>query len=112
MQLLPAATTDPTQTNTPTTSGTNNSSTNSSSTSSANSTDSLGNETTFLKLLMAQVQNQDPTNPADPAQFVGELVSFSQLEQLLGINQGVQSLVTSTTPTTPTNNSSSPASGT
>jgi len=106
MQLLPAATTDPTQTSTPTTSGTT-----SSSTSSASSTGSLANESTFLQLLMAQVQNQDPTNPADPAQFVGELVSFSQLEQLLGINQGVQSLVTNSTPTTSTNNSSSPASG-
>jgi flagellar hook assembly protein FlgD len=53
---------------------------------------------------MAQVQNQDPMNPTDSTQFVGQLVSFSQLEQLLGINQGVQTLVTdaSTPPTTPT----------
>src|SRR5579862_3557662 len=111
MQLLPAATTDPTQTSTPTTSGTTSSSTSSSSISSASSTDSLANESTFLQLLMAQVQNQDPTNPADPAQFVGELVSFSQLEQLLGINQGVQSLVTTSAPATSTNKGTSPASG-
>ena len=65
------------------------------------------NETPFLQLLMAQVQNQDPMNPTDSTQFVGQLVSFSQLEQLLGINQGVQTLVTdastpTSTPTTPT----------
>jgi len=83
----------------------------SSSSSSSNSVNSLANENTFLQLLIAQVQNQDPTNPADPVQFVGELVSFSQLEQLLGINQGVQSLVTNSTPTNSTNNGTSPSSG-
>lgn len=54
--------------------------------------DQLANESTFLKLLMAQVQNQDPLNPTDSTQFIGQLVQFSQLEQLLGINQGVQAL--------------------
>ncbi len=64
-------------------------------------TDQLTKEDTFLKLLTAQIQNQDPLNPADSIQFVGQLVQFSQLEQLLGINQGVQSLVTSVTPGSP-----------
>jgi flagellar basal-body rod modification protein FlgD len=72
----------------------------SSATSSAatSSTDQLTNESTFLQLLVSQIQNQDPLNPTDSIQFVGQLVQFSQLEQLLGINKGVQSLVTDITP--------------
>jgi flagellar basal-body rod modification protein FlgD len=96
MQLLgPAATTDPTQTGAAPTTGT----TGGTSSSPTSPTDQLTSESTFLKLLVAQIQNQDPLNPADPTQFIGQLVSFSQLEQLLGINQGVQSLVTNTAPT-------------
>ncbi|MBZ5610063.1 MAG: hypothetical protein LAP38_17510 [Acidobacteriia bacterium] len=92
--MLPVtAPTDPTQTS---------AASNSSSSALAGATDKLTNESTFLQLLVAQVQNQDPLNPTDSIQFVGQLVQFSQLEQLLGINQGVQSLVTSTTPSSPT----------
>jgi flagellar basal-body rod modification protein FlgD len=63
--------------------------------------DGLGNEDTFLHLLVAQIQNQDPLNPTDSTQFVGQIVQFSSLEQLLGINSGIQNLVTNTKPTTP-----------
>ena len=34
----------------------------------------------FLKLLMAQLSNQDPTQPADPTTFTTQLAQFSQLE--------------------------------
>jgi flagellar basal-body rod modification protein FlgD len=68
-------------------------------------TGSLTNENTFLQLLVAQIKNQDPLNPTDSVQFIGQLVQFSQLEQLLGINQGIQTLVnagkTSTSSTPP-----------
>jgi flagellar basal-body rod modification protein FlgD len=74
-------------------------------------TDQLSDPTTFLKLLVAQVQNQNPLNPADPTQFVGQLVQFNQLEQLLGINQGVQTLVKHSTPATSSTGSPSPTSG-
>ena len=63
-----------------------------------NSLGQLTNENTFLQLLVAQIQNQDPLNPTDSVQFVGQLVSFSQLEQLLNINQNLQTLVTNGTP--------------
>lgn len=58
------------------------------------SPDQLATENTFLKLLVAQIQNQDPTNPTDSTQFVGQLTQYSELEQLIGINQGVTKLNT------------------
>jgi flagellar basal-body rod modification protein FlgD len=79
-------------------------STGSNSSSSANGNlGQLTNESTFLQLLVAQIKNQDPLNPTDSIQFVGQLVSFSQLEQLLSINQNMQTLVKDTPPpnTTP-----------
>lgn len=87
------------------TSGTGSSSPSSSSSSSLNS---LTSENTFLQLLIAQIKNQDPLNPTDSIQFVGQLVQYSELEQLMGINQGVQTLTGATTnPTTSTNGTSS-----
>jgi flagellar hook assembly protein FlgD len=76
-----------------------------SSNSTTNPTASLTSESTFLQLLVAQIQNQDPLNPTDSIQFVGQLVQYSELEQLMGINQGVQTLTGAVTPTnsTPTN---------
>lgn len=94
-----AAATDPTAPTAPTAPTTPASS---SSSTSPLAPDQLANESTFLKLLMAQVRNQDPMNPTDSTQFVGQLVQFSQLEQLLGINQGVQTLVSSAPAPTPT----------
>jgi len=106
MQVLgPAATADPTQA-----SGQSTATSGSASNSLSTATDPLTKESTFLKLLTAQIQNQDPLNPSDPTQFIGQLVQFSQLEQLLGINQGVQNLVTKTTPTTPTSGTTAPSS--
>jgi flagellar basal-body rod modification protein FlgD len=52
---------------------------------------SLG-EDTFLTLLTTQLQNQDPTNPVSNEQFVSQLAQFSQLEQLQGLNSGVEDL--------------------
>lgn len=44
---------------------------------------------TFLQLLVAQLKNQDPMNPADGVQFLTQLTQFSQLEQTMQINQQV-----------------------
>jgi len=38
----------------------------------------------FLQLLVAQIQNQDPLNPADSVQYLTQLAQFQQVEQ--GLN--------------------------
>ena len=73
--------------------------------------DQLTKESTFLQLLVAQIKNQDPMNPTDSIQFVGQLVSFSQLEQLLSINQNMQTLVHDATGANPTPSTPSSSSG-
>jgi flagellar basal-body rod modification protein FlgD len=40
----------------------------------------------FLKLLVTQLQNQDPLNPTDSSQFLSQLTQISSLEQLVGIH--------------------------
>jgi flagellar basal-body rod modification protein FlgD len=45
------------------------------------------NQAEFMKLLIAQLQNQDPLNPLDSANFSAQLAQFSSLEQLTQINQ-------------------------
>jgi|SRR5579884_2926257 len=64
------------------------------SSASTNPVDSMANEQTFLQLLVAQIQNQDPLSPTDSMQFVSQLAQFSSLEQLININQGVSTLTT------------------
>ncbi|NLT67882.1 MAG: hypothetical protein GXX84_14865 [Acidobacteria bacterium] len=51
-------------------------------------------KTEFLKLLVTQLQNQDPMNPVNNEQFISQLATFSSLEQLISINEGVTKLVT------------------
>jgi flagellar basal-body rod modification protein FlgD len=46
--------------------------------------------TDFVKILVAEFQNQDPTTPTDPTQFASQLVEFSNLGQLEGIDSAVQ----------------------
>lgn len=47
---------------------------------------------TFLRLLVTQIRNQDPLNPQDPTQFISQLAEFSSLEQLLKMNQALESI--------------------
>lgn len=54
----------------------------------------LGKED-FLKLLVAQLQNQNPLNPSDPTEFTAQLAQFSSLEQLFAINTNLAQLSTS-----------------
>ncbi len=58
---------------------------------------------TFLRLLVTQVQNQDPLNPQDPTEFVSQLAQFSSLEQLLNINKQLEIIAGNTEPATEEN---------
>jgi flagellar basal-body rod modification protein FlgD len=46
----------------------------------------------FMKLLMAQLQNQDPLNPMDHQQFATQLAQFTSLEKLTNIGTGIDTL--------------------
>jgi flagellar basal-body rod modification protein FlgD len=48
----------------------------------------------FLKLLIAQLQNQDPLQPMDNQQFAVQLATFNSLEQLMDINKNLTALQT------------------
>ena len=49
----------------------------------------------FLKLLVAQLQNQDPTNPTDSSTWMAQLAQYSSLEQMTNVAGSVGQLVTS-----------------
>ena len=75
------------------TTGTQLAPTGTSGTSFSNPSDNLG-ENDFLKLMMDQLQNQDPLNPSDPTQYMAELANFSSLEQQTQIAQSTASAAT------------------
>lgn len=47
----------------------------------------------FLKILMAQLQNQDPLNPLDDKDFIAQMATFSSLEQLMNMSESIDALV-------------------
>jgi flagellar basal-body rod modification protein FlgD len=59
----------------------------------SNPSSNLG-ENDFLKLMMDQLKNQDPLNPADPTQYMSELANFSSLEQQTQIASSTASAAT------------------
>ncbi len=56
--------------------------------------DPLANESTFLQLLVAQLKNQNPSQPMDGTTFVTQLAQFSDLEQNLAMRQDLDSIDT------------------
>lgn len=64
----------------------------------------------FLQLLVTQLKNQNPMEPVKNEAFLAQLATFSSLEQLISIKEGIDKLVglatdgaadTTTTPTQP-----------
>lgn len=50
----------------------------------------------FLKLLITQLNNQDPLNPMEDKEFIAQMAQFSTLEQIQGMNktlEGTNSLI-------------------
>jgi flagellar basal-body rod modification protein FlgD len=60
----------------------------------ARKSDELGQDA-FLTMLVAQLQNQDPLNPMDGTDFSAQLAQFSQLEQLISLNESMETLAAS-----------------
>jgi len=60
----------------------------------------------FITLLAAQLQAQDPMNPMDPNQMVDELTSMNSLQQLIGIKQDLDTITGANSSSTPSNSSS------
>ncbi len=56
----------------------------------------------FMRLLISQIQNQDPLNPQDSSAFVAQLAQFSGLEQMVQMNQRLDSLAVSSSASTGT----------
>jgi len=50
------------------------------------------NKDQFLKMLIAQLQNQDPLNPMNGTDFTAQLAQFSSLEQLTNMNTNFETL--------------------
>ena len=55
-------------------------------TSTTSSSQATVDYSTFLQLLIAQMENQDPLNPMDSSEYVAQLATFSQVEQSIQIN--------------------------
>ncbi|AEP86617.1 flagellar hook assembly protein FlgD [Bacillus spizizenii] len=63
------------------------------------SNSSLGKDE-FLKILMTQVQNQDPLNPVDDKEFISQMATFSSLEQMMNMNKTMTQFVENQDPFT------------
>ena len=68
-------------------------------TSPTTSTDAVAKATTqtlgkddFLKLLVTQLQHQDPLNPTDNSQFMAQMAQFSTLEQITNLGEELKRL--------------------
>jgi flagellar basal-body rod modification protein FlgD len=46
----------------------------------------------FMTLLVTQLKSQDPLSPMDPTQFVGQLVQFNTLSQIIQIREAVDAV--------------------
>ena len=55
--------------------------------------DNMGRDA-FLKLLVTQLQHQDPTKPQADGEFIAQLAQFSSLEQLTSMQKTLEKIGT------------------
>ncbi len=72
-----------------------------SQTLSTNSTQAAQKKSTldydaFLKLLVTQLKNQDPTKPMDSTEYIAQLATFSNVEQSISANKKLDELILQT----------------
>ena len=59
-----------------------------------NATSSTGLDyDSFLKLLVAEMSNQDPLNPTDSTEYVAQFATFSSVEQAISTNKKLDSML-------------------
>ena len=61
-----------------------------STTAKTSTSGSMMDKDTFLKLLVTQLQHQDPTAPADSSQWTAQMAQFSTVEQLTNLTKSTQ----------------------
>ena len=83
------------------------------SSTAVSATSASTDQNMFLQLLVAQLKNQDPTQPMDSTTFVTQLAQFQQLEStnnmatsVSGIQTDTDQLVTDLNPTASTSGAS------
>ena len=89
---VPHATTQSAPSSGASSSSSSNSSSSASSSNDVSGVNALANEQTFMQLLVAQLQNQDPENPQDGTQFVAQLAQFASLEQEVEMRTDLDSI--------------------
>jgi len=74
--------------------------TDSSTANASSASDATITANDFLTLLVAEMKNQDPTQPTDPNTYITQMVDVNSLQQLVSINSGISSLDTAAGATT------------
>ncbi len=67
--------------------------------------------TTFLNLLVKELQNQDPSAPMDSTAMVGQMISLNQLDQLITISQDLGGSTSASKTSTPGTSSTGTSNG-
>ena len=69
------------------------------------------NSNSFITLLTAQLQAQDPFNPIDPTQMVNQLTQINSLQELIQIHTDLSQLVNAASTATPPSSTTSTTAG-
>lgn len=70
-----------------------------SATTSGQTASSTLDQNAFLRLMITQLNNQDPTKPLDSAQFMGQLAQFATVSGIQNLQATVEKISASTGPT-------------